>query len=144
MSGLGFPFVQVKVMALAAAAIKAHFKGDGQGAPPALGGPSAKAQRMFRASNAAVYGPSEDVGVADASGGTEVKDEAAKRRDFSRQSLDRQLMGVESVLQMQQSGKDDDEGSEKAGGGSKSMGSVDLAHGALLLLLPVPEAVTVL
>mmetsp|Transcript_29602 Transcript_29602/g.62910 ORF Transcript_29602/g.62910 Transcript_29602/m.62910 type:complete len:367 (-) Transcript_29602:92-1192(-) len=98
-------------MALAAAAIKAHFKGSGAAGGPSVGAPSAKAQAMFRASNAEVYG--ED----DASAGAAPAAAASAGRPDSRQSLDSQLLGIESVLAMQQAAKGPAQAQGGSGGG---------------------------
>ena len=75
-------------MALAAAAIKAHFKGGAGDVGP--GAASEKAQRIFRESRA-------QAGLDD----LEQPATTSQRPAASRQSLDRQLSGVDAVLMMQ-------------------------------------------
>ncbi|WZN66824.1 subunit CCDC53 of WASH complex [Chloropicon roscoffensis] len=86
-------------MALAAAAIKAHFKGGAGDAGP--GAASEKAQRIFRESRA-------QAGLDD----LEQPATTSQRPAASRQSLDRQLSGVDAVLMMQKAAPAAERGTE--------------------------------
>ena len=86
-------------MALAAAAIKAHFQGGGAeaGAPAPVN--SDKARKLFRESNAEAFGETGPQDDEEASSSLPSSAAAAGGA-----SLDRQLTGVETLLQMQSGG----------------------------------------
>ncbi|QDZ24875.1 hypothetical protein HOP50_15g74180 [Chloropicon primus] len=100
-------------MALAAAAIKAHFKGgvvDSSGAE--------KAKKIFNESNAKAFG---EVPQAEAPPKYTRVPSSRPPGASSRQSLDRQLAGVEAVMHMQQAAASKQSSSSSGGDGAMGM-----------------------